>query len=40
MNNGGTPQDRSDDEDLEWEVVKESGQHGDFCAATVAAIAN
>jgi hypothetical protein len=40
VDNGGTPQDRSDDEELEWEVLKESGHHADFCAATVAAIAD
>ena len=40
VDNGGTPQDLSDDEELEWEVVKESGRPADFCAATVAAIAD
>lgn len=38
--NGGTPRDPSDDEFLEWEVLHDHGYYGDFCAATVAAIAD
>ena len=40
QDNGGTPRDPSDDEFLEWEVLHEHGYFGDFCAATVAAIAD
>ena len=38
FDNGGTPQDPADDEEIEWVVLREVGHVADYCAATVAAV--